>query len=270
MVKHLPTDRKGLLEAVLDIARVGGEAALVHYGKPVEVEYKADSSPLTRADKDSHGKIVSLLERLTPEIPVLSEESAAGESAGHRDWEQFWCVDPLDGSKEFLKTSGQFTVNIALVDGHEPVLGVVYVPVSGVSYFACHGDGAYVMAAGGSRRGIQVREADLEQLVIVASRDHAGPEVNTVVKRFPGARLTSMGSALKFCLVAEGKADFYVRTMPTMEWDTAAAQCVVEAAGGAVTDLSGRRLTYNKADLRNPALISYGDHGHDWPRLIAG
>jgi 3'(2'), 5'-bisphosphate nucleotidase len=256
-----------LLQAVREVACLGGREALRHYGGPVEVEYKADASPLTLADKASHEAISEALRDLAPSLPVLSEESAEVDVPTRLGWQRFWLVDPVDGTKEFLKKSGEFTVNIALVEDGRPVLGIVYVPVTGLGYLAERGRGAWVQEGDAPARSIRVRRADIERLVVVASRDHSGPEVEALLGRLRPVERTSMGSALKFCLVAEGKADFYPRLLPTMEWDTAAAQCVVEAAGGQVLDLDGRPLSYNKPDLRNPPFLACGDPSVDWAGL---
>ncbi len=262
-------DTKSLLEPAVDIAVAAGKDALKFYGKDGPVEYKSDNSPLTLADKASHETIVRALRERTPEIPILSEESPEEDKDRRKEWECFWLVDPLDGSKEFIKRSGQFTVNIALVQGTETILGVVHVPVSGVTYTGLPvegtgGGGAWVRSPGEEEKPIRARAADLEHLTVVASKDHAGPIVEAFLARLSGAEVTSMGSSLKFCLVAEGKADFYPRVVPTMEWDTGAAQCIVEAAGGRVTDLDGERLRYNKESLRNPSLMAIGDRDVDW------
>ena len=196
--------------------------------------------------------------------PILSEESETIETSERQRWSTFWLVDPLDGTKEFIKKSGEFTVNIALIKEGESVLGVVHAPVLDLTYTAQLGVGAYKRAQGAEAERISVAAADPERLSIVASRDHAGPQVQTLLERFPTAQTQSMGSSLKFCLVAEGKADIYLRDVPTMEWDTGAAQCVVEAAGGAVQLLEGKRLTYNKDNLRNPSLVTLGDASLRW------
>ena len=281
----MPTLPHELLSSVADIAQDGGRAALEYYGDSSGVEYKADNSPLTLADKAAHARLVELLRDLTPEIPVLSEESPEDETIGRKSWSEFWLVDPLDGSKEFIKQTGEFTVNIALVRGSEPVLGVVHVPVTGVTYLGRKdgpgsedggnggsdrddGEGAWKVEKDGVQTAMRTRSAKLDRLTVVASRDHAGPVVEAFLSRLSGADVTSMGSSLKFCLIAEGRADFYPRVVPTMEWDTGAAQCIVEAAGGRVTTLDGVRLAYNKNDLRNPSVMAFGDPNVDWPTFF--
>jgi 3'(2'), 5'-bisphosphate nucleotidase len=259
---------EALVSAVCDVSREAGRATLQFYGGPLSVERKGDDSPLTAADKASHTLILEALRKLTPGVPVLSEESSELEVAERRKWDTFWLVDPLDGTKEFIKGTGEFTVNIALVSGTEPVLGVVHVPVTGVTYWGRKGAGAFVARAGEAPVAIHTRPANLERLVIVASKDHAGPQVEALLKRLTTASTANMGSSLKFCLVAEGKADFYPRLAPTCEWDTGAAQCVLEAAGGAVTDLEGRPLAYNKEQLTNPSFLAFGDPRQDWRALL--
>jgi len=252
------------LESASEIAVRAGEAALAHYGCKDGVEYKADDSPLTLADKASHRVIVDALRELTPDIPVLSEESSEDAARDRKQWKRFWLVDPVDGTKEFIKQTGQFTVNIARIDGQVASLGVVHVPATGVTYLGQADHGAWIRKADGKAESIRTRRADLDRLTVVASKDHAGPVVEAFLARLSGAEKTSMGSSLKFCLVAQGEADFYPRVVPTMEWDTAAAQCILEAAGGQLTDLAGRRLLYNRDDLRNPSLMAFGDPKIDW------
>jgi 3'(2'), 5'-bisphosphate nucleotidase len=268
MDERLPS----LLAALQPIAGEASRTILNFYGSPVAAEAKADDSPLTLADKASHALLVARLTELTPDIPVVSEESAESaaisESAG--TWR--WLVDPLDGTKEFLKQTGQFTVNVALVHDDYPVLGIVHVPVSGVSYLGLTRGaecGAWIVEPQLPRRPIRTRRADLNKLTVVASRDHAGPVVEAFLKRLQGADVTSLGSSLKFCLVAEGKADFYPRVVPTMQWDTAASQAIVEAAGGHLTLLDGTRLSCPKDRLRNPSTMTFGDQSIDWPRFFA-
>lgn len=253
-----------MLQDVQAIAHEAGDAIMEHYGTPVPVKYKDDDSPLTQADRASHRVIKDALRELAPDIPMLSEESEADAAKARHSWDRFWLVDPLDGTKEFIKQSGEFTVNIALIEDEQPTLGVIHVPAQEKTYIAERGGGAFRVGDDGTQTGIETRSADADNLVVAASRDHAGPQLNAFLSRLPGAELVSMGSSLKFCLVAEGRADFYFRDVPTMEWDTGAAQCIVEAAGGTVTDFEGRRLTYNKSSLRNPSLMTAGDASFDW------
>ena len=246
-------------EAILEVYAAGAAAA--------GVTEKEDRSPLTFADRRSHDVIVEGLRLLTPAIPVISEEgdpqSHGARSAGVR-----WIVDPLDGTKEFLKRSGEFTVNIALVDGDRPVAGVVHAPVLGVTWVGC-ADGAQRRSGREAPEPITaMRTPRLDALRIVASRDHAGPAVRALLDRCPGAQTLSIGSSLKFCLIAEGRADLYFRDGPTMEWDTAAAHAVLRAAGGAVRTLDGAELTYGKPALRNPFFVAVGAPALDWTTLI--
>ena len=261
-----------LLDLALGAAHAGGRAILGFYGRPLPYDVKADDSPLTQADLAAHRAILTRLTAATPDIPVLSEESGPGEVSARSSWRRFWCVDPLDGTKEFIKaTTGEFTVNVALVDDGEPVLGVVYVPVQDVTYFAANGR-AWKQTGDDEPVRIATRALPDRQLVVVASRDHAGPEVAAFLSRAEATgravESVSMGSSLKFCLVAEGRADVYPRTVPTFEWDTAAAQAIVEAAGGGVSTRDGRRLAYNKDDLRNPSVFAWGDAGLGWQRWL--
>jgi len=258
------------LSPVAAIAAEAGRLTLEYYGRALPVEVKSDNSPLTQADRASHDLIAARLAQLAPEIPVVSEEDsdAAATMRGSGRWQ--WLVDPLDGTKEFIKQTGQFTVNIGLVYDGYPVLGVVHVPVTGVDYRGVmwsEETGAWVVRDG-VQQSIRTRKADLDCLTVVASRDHAGPVVESFLARLSNATVTSMGSSLKFCLVAEGKADFYPRIVPTMQWDTAAAQAVLEAAGGHLTDVRGQRHVYRKEQLRNDSVLAYGDRTVDWPAIF--
>lgn len=266
-------DLPALLEPVRRIAVAAGQKTLEFYGRELPIEVKADNSPLTLADKASHRLILGELEQLTPEVPAVSEESAEGEAISLESDNWLWLVDPLDGTKEFIKQTGQFTVNIGLVHKGYPVLGVIHVPVTGQSYLGIKSEaqtGSWTQALDGQPQSIRTRRADLQQLTVVASRDHAGPVVEAFLKRLSGADVTSMGSSLKFCLVAEGKADFYPRVVPTFQWDTAAAQAILEAAGGQLTEMDGQRLEYRKDRLRNPSVMAFGDSGIDWPKFFRG
>jgi 3'(2'), 5'-bisphosphate nucleotidase len=259
----------GLLEPVAELAQQAGEKILVVYNSDeFSVEEKADKSPLTAADLASHHAIVDGLTALTPDIPILSEESASLPYTERSTWQTYWLVDPLDGTREFIKRNGEFTVNIALIEDGVPVLSVVYVPVTGVSYLACKGQGAFKQEAG-ERRAIKVRKLGTGPLMVVGSRSHRGESLNQFLEKLGEHEMVGMGSSLKLCLVAEGAADIYPRLGPTTEWDTAAAQCVVEQAGGYVTDTSMQPLRYNTKDsLLNPFFLVFGDDGQDWSAYL--
>lgn len=254
-----------MVEAILDIAIQAGRAILDIYQRDFEVQQKADASPLTEADLAAHRCIVSALEELTPDIPVLSEESTAIPYAQRRTWTRYWLIDPLDGTKEFVRRNGEFTVNIALIEMGQPILGVVHVPVTGVSYIGEVGVGAWKSQADGTRIPIAVQAKSQQPIRVVASRSHLSEAVQAMLARLGEHTLVSMGSSLKLCLVAEGQADLYPRLGPTSEWDTAAAQAVVVAAGGQVTDCQMQPLRYNQKDsLLNPHFLVFADTQVDW------
>ncbi len=262
----MATDLPALLTGVLDAVAAASTAILEVYAGAHDVEYKADDSPITRADRAAHDILSARLELLAPSVPVLSEEAeAAHDRAVRGAWRELWLVDPLDGTKEFIGRNGEFTVNVALVRDHEPVLGVVAAPALGLTYFAARGQGAYRSQTGnGGTEPIRVRPA-ADPLVVVGSRSHRGDSLDGLLSRLGPHELRPMGSALKFCLVAEGSADFYPRLGPTSEWDTAAAQAVLEVAGGSVTTLDGQPLRYNGRDtLLNPSFIAFGDRSRHW------
>jgi 3'(2'), 5'-bisphosphate nucleotidase len=259
-----------LLPEVRALVAVAGRAILEVYATGHEVEYKADDSPITRADRAAHDVLIAGLRRMTPEIPVLSEESTDGHAPAVRHgWSEFWLIDPLDGTKEFISRNGEFTVNVALIRGHRAVLGVVAAPVLDVVYYGADGCGARVARDAHADTPIHVRRPPATPLVVVGSRSHRGDSLDGVLARLGPHEMRPMGSSLKFCLVAEGAADFYPRLGPTCEWDTAAAQAVVEAAGGAVTTLAGEPLRYNERDtLLNPHFLAFGDTSREWHRLF--
>ncbi|PWG62987.1 3'(2'),5'-bisphosphate nucleotidase CysQ [Sediminicurvatus halobius] len=259
-----------LADYVIGIAeRAGGEILNVYQGD-FHVETKDDDSPLTAADRAAHACISLGLRELTPQVPVLSEEDGFPDFEERRHWPRYWLVDPLDGTKEFIKRNGEFTVNIALVEDGVPVLGVVHAPVLARSYLGVLGEGAERRDEGGRTR-IATRALGDAPLTLVVSRSHRDAAVDRLLERLPACETTSVGSSLKFCLVAEGLADLYPRFGPTSEWDTAAAQCLVEAAGGAVTRVDGTPLRYNrKASVLNPDFLAYGDPAHDWTRYLEG
>jgi len=265
-MKHDPA---ALLEPVVAIAREAGTRILDIYQGEIEVTAKQDDSPLTAADLASHRAIVAGLSRLTPDIPILSEESADIPFSERASWDEYWLVDPLDGTKEFIKRNGEFTVNIALIQGHRAVLGVVHVPVKDTDYYGCLGRGAFRRLSGGDAEQINPCALGPGPIRVVGSRSHRGASLDAYLERLGDHEMVPMGSSLKLCLVATGEADVYPRLGPTCEWDTAAAQAVVEAAGGKVVDTSGADLRYNtKAEYLNPFFIVYGDSSRDWTACV--
>jgi 3'(2'), 5'-bisphosphate nucleotidase len=262
-------DLQRLLQPVIALALRAGEEIVRIYDQGFSVEQKADKTPLTEADMASHEVIERGLRELTPEWPVLSEESATIPFAERSQWNRYWLVDPLDGTREFVKRNGEFTVNIALIENHEPVIGVIVVPVTGLCYYACAGGGAFRQERGDAPQPIRTRALDPRHIVVAGSRSHAGERMGGFLSRLPEYELVSMGSSLKSCLVAEGKADVYVRLGPTSEWDTAAAHCIVDEAGGRVTDTAMRPLRYNtKESLLNPDFFVSGSPEFDWSRYL--
>jgi len=266
-----------LLMQVNEIAQGAGDVIMEVYDRPgdLSVDSKTDDSPLTEADLAAHKLICASLMELTPHIPVLSEESEIPTMAVRSQWGRYWLVDPLDGTKEFVGRNGEFTVNIALIENHCPVLGVVYVPVSKVSYLGAKGVCAYKIEQRAEKQSIRVRTmADrVGPTIVVASRRHGAEKLDRVLSiiqdKFGPCELANMGSSLKICLVAEGKADIYPRIALTSEWDTGAAQAVLEAAGGIVLDPQGIALRYNTKDsLLNPFFYAAGDVSAGWAKLI--
>jgi 3'(2'), 5'-bisphosphate nucleotidase len=259
-----------LLQDTIKLSIQAGDEILQIYNTEFAVETKGDQSPLTTADLASHNCLVAGLEKLSPKLPVLSEESTHLPYSERKQWETYWLIDPLDGTKEFIKRNGEFTVNVALIRGNQPILGVVYVPVSGVCYSAAEGSGAWKQLPDQQPQSISVRKEAKKPLTVVGSRSHQTAELADYLKRLGQHELVSMGSSLKLCLVAEGKADLYPRIGLTSEWDTAASQCVVEQAGGKVTDLNGQVLAYNtKEEYLNPYFLVFGDDSHDWTAYTA-
>jgi 3'(2'), 5'-bisphosphate nucleotidase len=259
-----------LLEQVAGIAGAAGREILEVYADAAVVPTaKADNSPLTAADLRAHRLIVARLQELTPELPVLSEESARVPFATRSRWSRYWLVDPLDGTREFLSRNGEFTVNIALIEGHAPVLGVVHVPVTATTYRGLAGVGAWRQRPGEPVQSIQVAQRSATPLRVVGSRSHRGDSLDAFLARLGAHELLAIGSSLKFCLVAEGAADVYPRLGPTSEWDTAAAHAVLVAAGGAVCALDGGALEYNARDsLLNPFFVAFGPRDRDWLALL--
>ena len=269
MIYDVRMNLSRLVDPVVAIAADAGKAILEVYASDFDVQAKDDQSPLTRADLASNRIILDGLGKLTSGVPILSEESGLPDFDERRQWNPYWLVDPLDGTKEFVKRNGEFTVNIALIEDHRPVLGVVHVPVGNVSYWGCAGEGAARRDDGGNPVRISVAGASSIPVRVVGSRSHRGASLDRFLENLGEFELHPTGSSLKFCLVAEGKADVYPRLGPTSEWDTAAAQAVVEQAGGIVLELDGNPLSYNnKADILNPSFVVAGPMDHDWLTLI--
>lgn len=274
-------DLKSLVVPLLEICRRAGEAICSHYDAPeaAEFEAKGDDSPLTRADLDSHDILQETLAALQPALPLLSEESPEEDKAGRREWSDYWLVDPLDGTREFLARTGEFTINIALISGQCPVLGVLYLPLERVAHVGIPGVEArrYQLTEAGdwSSRTLAVRRLESGRpLTLLASRRHRGPKLQDCLAWLdknwgPVERLDS-GSALKFCQLAQGQGDVYPRFSPCCEWDTAAGQALVEAAGGCLLGLDGEPLRYNCSDsLLSPNFYAIADSSHElWSRLL--
>lgn len=243
------------------IVRQAGDEILKIYADETSfqvVDFKADDSPLTLADKASHEVIDALLKEHFPDIPVLSEEGKNIEYNERKDWQTFWCVDPLDGTKEFIKRNGEFTVNIALIKDGYPSVGIIYAPVLDILYYGNEETGERFKIEKGIKVELAVNHKASDRIA-VRSRSHASPEESELLNSYGVTDEISVGSSLKFCMVAEGKADIYYRHGPTMEWDTAAGQAILEASGGSVSRLDEeQRFYYNKENLLNPGFLSKG------------
>lgn len=252
---------KQLIAALLPLAKEAGCKILDIYEKNFSIEHKTDNSPLTEADRASNEVIIAGLQQLTPNIPIISEESKLIPYATRQHWTRCWIVDPLDGTKEFIKRNGEFTVNIALIEHGQPILGVVYVPVSDTYYYAIAGQGSYKQIQDQSPQRLKSACIDPRQIVrVVASRSHLSSEttayIDTLQQQYAQVALVSAGSSLKFCLLAEGKAHIYPRFAPTMEWDTAAGHLVAAEAGAEISVYpTNEVLYYNRENLVNPHFL---------------
>jgi 3'(2'), 5'-bisphosphate nucleotidase len=266
---------------LLALSSAAGDAICEHYHAPEagDFEAKGDDTPLTLADLAAHSVLSSGLKALDPSIPVLSEESLPQEIAQRHRWSRYWLVDPLDGTKEFLGRTGEFTINIALIDDHRPVLGILYLPLQRVAYVGIPGVHAlhYVEAGDGmwSPRALATRALRTDgELTVLASRRHRGPRFKACMawlhEQWGNVSRSNMGSALKFCRMAEGHGDFYPRFSPCCEWDTGAGQAILEAAGGCLLGLDGQPLRYNLSDsLYSPPFYAIADGSHAlWQRLL--
>ena len=259
-----------LVNPACEIAKLAGAEILEIYQQKFEIKEKLDHSPITSADLASHNLIVNKLRKLTPNIPILSEESAAIPYQERSRWTNYWLIDPLDGTREFIKRNGEFTVNIALVTHQTANLGVVYVPVQDVCYFATKGSGAFKQKQGQPAVKINTRQSSPTRTpTVCGSRSHAGKSLQALLMRIGNYELINMGSSIKTCLVAEATADFYPRFGPTSEWDTAAAHCIVNEAGGKLVNFELEPLRYNTKDsLLNPSFIVFGDMNDQWCKFL--
>ena len=261
---------RSVREGVIGIARDAAAEILGIYQSPFDVARKDDRSPVTAADLAAHRCIVEGLARLTPTIPVLSEESPAADIVQRRQWSRLWLVDPLDGTREFIKRNGEFTVNIALIEDGVATFGVVQAPASGVVWHGGAGSGAFRREHAGEEEPLRVRAPAVTPLRVAVSRSHRDQRSTDFIERIGAIEPVGMGSSLKFCLLAEGSLDVYPRFGPTSEWDTAAAQAVLEGAGGALYDLTGRPFRYNqRATLLNGGFVALGDTGLPWQEWAA-
>jgi 3'(2'), 5'-bisphosphate nucleotidase len=254
-----------LADALMPTVARAGLAIMQIYDGAFTVQRKDDNSPLTLADLESQRIILEALTDLTPDIPVLSEESAQAPWAERQSWKELWVVDPLDGTREFVKRNGEFTINIALIVDHEPLLGIVAAPAQGLLYWGAAGVGAFSRHRDAAQRSIHVSPPQ-HPIRVVGSRSHTSAETAAYLARLGPHVMAGVGSSLKFCLVAEGNAELYPRFGPTSEWDTAAGQALLEAAGGHVTRLDGHRLRYNCRDsLINGDFLAFS-HSSVLPR----
>jgi 3'(2'), 5'-bisphosphate nucleotidase len=250
-------NQQSLLDQVLEIADTASRKVMEIYQTDFQVQTKDDNSPITEADIASHHVIVDGLTALTPDIPILSEESANAPWEERKTWTRFWLVDPIDGTKDFTNRTGEFTVNIALIENGEPVMGVVTAPALGEAYWGIKGQGAWKREADGSTRRLAV-ENPPQAIRAVASKNHMNEDTRHFIQQLGEHQLVQAGSSLKFCRIAEGQADIYPRLGPTCEWDTGAAHAVLVAAGGKVTQLDGTPLAYGKEEVLNPYFVASG------------
>lgn len=256
--------------------QAGVEILKIYNGSStVQVTTKADNSPLTEADRKANEVIMHGLMSHYPELPIVSEEIEITDYSVRQGWERYWLVDPLDGTKEFIGRNGEFTVNIALIENGCPVLGVVHVPVQGITYSGGPSIGAVKIDNAENRQSLVCRQTnpDVSEVCVVASRHHRGERLEQLLREISmttgSAEIVSMGSSLKMCLLAEGKADIYPRMGPTSEWDTAAAHAVLLAAGGQIVDLNFDPLRYNqKAGVLNPDFLAIADPSYDWQSIV--
>ncbi len=262
-----------LLQHIIALVKQAGKEILqVAESCEIDIRCKQDNTPVTNADLAANQLIVRTLQQITPEIPVLSEETKPLSFSQRQHWQRYWLIDPLDGTREFIDNNGEYSINIALIEGHCSVLGVIYAPVQGVIYYANKGGGAYKIESLNAPQRIHVQNRVRDPIIVTCGNHcNLNKAYEDFIQRLGNVQFFAMGSSLKSCLVADGSADIYARLGPTSEWDTAAAQCIVEEAGGCLTDLKLNALRYNtKASLLNPEFLVFGDKTRDWKTLLSG
>ena len=253
--------KSDLVEQLIEISKEAGKAILEIYNTNFDYQIKEDLSPLTKADILSHNIICQRLKVLTPDIPILSEENSDIPFNIRSLWKQYWLVDPLDGTKEFIKRNGEFTVNIALIENNIPIFGVIYIPVSNEIYWGLENDGSYYQKNIHEKKRIQVSEINNRTLRIITSRSHENKLPHSFLDQMDNVEIINKGSSLKFCLIASGEADIYPRLGLTSEWDTAAGEAIVKFAGGQVVTTNGEQILYNKnSSFINPQFIVSSDN----------
>ncbi len=258
-----------LVSACEDIAREAGDILMHYYEHGAKVSTKSDATPVTEADKAADNFIASELIQLSPSLPVLSEEQQPPDYQTRKTWPRYWLVDPMDGTKEFIKRSGEFSVNIALIEHRQPILGVVYAPAKGLLWFASRDNVATKVDKDNVRTKIQARALDSEATTAILGHASYSKTDQKILDSIKAKECLRMGSSMKICAIAEGKADIYPRLGKTSEWDTAAAQCILERAGGKITDLDMEVLSYNqKESLLNPEFFAFGQSDHDWSQYL--
>lgn len=258
------------VDDLLPVVREAGNAIMLFYKGSYNKTLKKDKSPLTDADRASHQIIIEGLDRIAPGIPVVSEEGDKIPDAIRKDWTYFFLIDPLDGTREFMQNIDEFAVNIALIHQNQPIMGLIHAPVTGVTHLAERGSGAFQVGKASARMPL-TRGSD-EKVIIVTSRSDSSPGLERLLSKIPNVGIRRMGSSLKFCLVAEGNADFYPRLIPSMEWDTAAGSIIVEESGGKVCPTLGHFMLYNRENLVNPPFYvlgkSFTEKVRNWRQIL--
>ena len=253
--------KSDLIEQIIKISKEAGKAILEVYNTNFDYQIKEDLSPLTKADTFSHNIICKRLKILTPDIPILSEENSDIPFKIRSSWKQYWLVDPLDGTKEFIKKNGEFTVNIALIQNNRPVFGIIHLPINNQTYWGSKHMGSYFIEDDLDQIEIKVSQNINYPLRIACSRSHPSEDLNSYLDKIKDYELITMGSSLKFCVIAAGKADIYPRFGPTSEWDIAAGHAILEYAGGIILDLNKKPIEYNKkASYINNKFIASGNY----------